>query len=123
MEDELSRAIKTELKLSNEFDEVIKAYISDCKVQIKNYLGTEKLTSTLILVIKAYTTARLIENEHKYQTIEKGHKGLDEGLERYEGILSHYKKASRQLERGLYIETKRQRLAKDKSKRTRKNKK
>ncbi len=100
MESELIRAIKSELGIThNGVDEDIKLYINDGKKQISYYLGTEKLTSTLILVIKGYVGARMVENDYKYVEDLKRPRGLEISLEKYIEILNQYKRMDERREK------------------------
>lgn len=113
---ELIQAIITELNMQNNdvINEVIGCYIAEGEKQIKNYLNVDKLTSTLLLIVKGYTTTKLKENNFKYNARVVRTRGLDNYFkDNHIGILNKYKKMMNVNYKNYGISKKNERIARE----------
>lgn len=85
--------IKQEINLQDDVtDEVIELYLLEGEKQVKNYIGTEKLTSMLVELIKKYTKQKMIENGNKYNARVQRKSGLDDFFKGYKHTLDSHKR-------------------------------
>lgn len=75
---DLIEKVKKDIGLTdNTKDEVIELYIIEGEKQLKRHFGVDKLTSSLMYVIKDYTVEKMLKYETRYYAGVERHSGLD----------------------------------------------